>query len=302
MKKVLLLSASCLMLFSACKKDNNAGGTKPEVEAKKYDVTFNVDGFAQTVSEFNSANKQTLDIGDTLKNYAKHFSYRVYNSAGAQVNAIDQYDPDDARFGKITDQLPAGTYKVLFAAANGENLYLLPVDANYKNVQITSYMGGFWNDTFMKQLDLTVGSNTTQTVRLDRVVGAVEVNITDAIPADVSIIEITSKTENQWLTPAATAFDGGSPGFMRFINLDADGLGRTNRKFTVYVGNTFTSTSFAIRALGKNEQLLTEKVIENVRCYRNKKTTLSGALFSSQAGFTASVNPTWDTPPAKVQF
>jgi hypothetical protein len=49
------------MLFSACKKDNNAGDTKTEV--KKYDVTFTVAGFTQSVTELQAPVKKTMDIG-----------------------------------------------------------------------------------------------------------------------------------------------------------------------------------------------------------------------------------------------
>jgi hypothetical protein len=85
----------------------------------------------------------------------------------------------------------------------------------------------------------------------------------------------------------------------------ASDIGVKNKKFLAYVGNTFTPASVVISAYNANNDLLAEKTIDNVRCYKNKKTLLTGSLFpTTAAGFSVVVNPAWDTtsPTTPIRF
>jgi hypothetical protein len=60
--------------------------------------------------------------------------------------------------------------------------------------------------------------------------------------------------------------------------------------------------TFKVKALDSNGVILAEKSINAVSVSRNRKTILSGKLFSSTTTFSISVNPEWQTPSAPVAF
>jgi hypothetical protein len=303
MKKLLLLSASCLMLLSACKKDNNTKTEQPKPEEKKYDVTFKVDGFIQAVTDFTIPAKKTTDLGDTLKNYADNFVYRIFNADGVYVNGVNQ-KVSDVAFGTVSDKLPSGTYTVWFAAAKG---YLFGSDPTV--VYSKSYFSpsGTWGDTFAKSLQLTVGNTAvTQSVRLDRVVGGLEVTLEDAIPTGTAKISISYKNDSyEYYLNTALNVNAGQTHTKDFA-LAASDIGQKNKKFLMHVGNTKSASSVLIRAYDANGGLLAERTIDNVQCYKNTKTLLTGSLFSASSGasaaFSVVVNPTWATPGTPIKF
>ncbi len=183
--KNLLPALFISLIFFGCQKSNQYEN-KPEAIGKKYDVTFNLQNFAPNLTTFStSGGKQTQAVGDTLKNYADNLYYRVFDASGALVKEINQASTSPG-FGTISDQLQSGNYKVTIVASKGSLSWVNAPNA-FTSTSYFSPSNNTWNDTFGKQLDLTVGTTSvTQAVRLDRIVGGVEVNILDAIPANTA--------------------------------------------------------------------------------------------------------------------
>ncbi len=298
MKKVLPALALVLALFSSCTKS-----TQLDPEPKKYDVTFSVADFAQSASTLSTDHpKTTLAIGDTLKNYADNLYYRIYNSAGVMVNSIDQASTL-ATFGTISDKLPAGTYNVFFAAAKG-TLYPSSAQSIFNNA-VYSTGSTAWSETFVKVLPITIATTAvTQAVKLDRVVGGLQVTLQDAIPSNAAKISLVYQLESTFLYMNNTNTIYPSNSITKDFPLTTTDIGQKNKTFLMYIGNTVSTSSVIIRAYDSNNGLIVEKTIPNVRCYKNQKTSLTGSLFPStpntSLGFTVTVNPTWDTPTSPV--
>lgn len=300
MKKVLPVLALVLALFSSCTKS-----TQLEPEQKKYDVTFSISDFAQSVSSLSTTRpKTTLGIGDTLKNYADNLYYRIYNSAGVMVNSIDQ-SSTLTTFGTISDKLPAGSYNVFLAASKGP-LYISDAKTSYSSAAYSYfYPATSWSDTFVKQLQLTVGTTAvSQSVKLDRAVGGLQVTLLDAIPNNATRISLVFQSEVQFLNVNGSSASYAGTSLTKDFTLTSADIGQKNKTFLMYVGNIVSASSVVIRAYDSNNGLIVEKTIPNVRCYKNQKTSLTGALFpatvSTSLGFTVTVNPTWDTPTSPV--
>jgi len=305
MKKVLPVLSLILLLFAACKKSDNSEAEPKEEEKPKYDVSFTVADFAQTVGTLSTGNsKATTAVGDTLKNYVNLLYYRIYNSAGVLVNSAEQ-EGALSTFGTVTDKLPSGIYNVFFAAGK-YSLYVSGAQNNLSNAVFGPTIGASWNDTFVKQFQLTVGSTPiTQAVRLDRVIGGLEVVLQDAIPANAAKVSVVFQNDVDFIYANGTGILG-PKSMTKDFPIFASDIGQKNKKFLAFIGNTLSASSVIIRAYDSANGLITEKTVSNVRCYKNQKTTLTGTLFpatsSASLGFTVTVNPTWGASGGTINF
>lgn len=288
MKNLLLtLFISALFLVS-CKKGNEVQAIH---ERNKTDVTFYVTDFTQNVTTISKSGQSSLAVGDTLKNYADYFYYRVYNSSGMLFRTMFQTKGLN-NFGKITDQLDPGIYTIVFVASK------MPIDfgggGSLNEDHLYDIANNYWDDTFFKKLNLTVGvSPISQEVRLDRIVGALEVNLHDAIPVNVSKISVVADYEVSVFKIMSEERVATTTKTREFTLAPSD-KGQVNRKFLMHILNTKSPLTIHIKCYNDQNGLIAEKIINDVRCYPNKKTLLSGTLFSSvTAGFAITINPVW---------
>lgn len=152
-------------------------------------------------------------------------------------------------------------------------------------------------------MTLVVSSaSISQSVRLERFIGAIEVNLTDPIRIDASKITLTLVNEAYAfrlndMTPISVSINPTS--VTKTFTLISTDKGAINKKFLIHAANTNTAAlNLTIRAYDANNMLIAEKGINNISTYINKRTILSGPLFSSNStnvSFTYTVNPTWDT-------
>src|SRR6185312_12526252 len=115
--------------------------------------------------------------------------YAAYDNFGTPAhNFVLKQDSSMAGFGTITDSLLAGTYEITLVAGKKGLQYI--GGANISNAGFT-YGSTKWLDTFWDDFTITVGSSgISQDVTLKRVVGKLELNITDAIPANADSLVI----------------------------------------------------------------------------------------------------------------
>jgi hypothetical protein len=289
MKQFLPILFAGLTLFG-CQKAAEKPETPTQNEAKKYDVTFKVADFGSTVGAFNASTKGTMAVGDTLKNYADNLYYYVFNSSGTLVKSITQ-SAATAGFGTVTDQLPTGTYDVFMAASRGA--LTLQASGGYN---VAWYQAYPWNDTFTKTLSLTVGTSAiTQTVRLDRAVGGLEITLTDVIPSTVAKISVVyDKDASNLLMRTGGTFTSGTA-TKDFMISSAD-VGVKNKKFFLYIGNTSTPAIVRILAYDASNNIISQKQVGPVTVSKNQITLLSGSLLlKSSSDFNVAVNPAWST-------
>lgn len=305
MKKLLPMLLISLVLFG-CKKSSNNTEAKPEV--KKYDVTFKVSDFSQTVGTFNvSTNKAAMAIGDTLKNYVNYLNYVIFNAEGKAITYSLQ-GLNTPNFGTITEKLPTGTYNVFIGASRNQFGMNFQSPKTFDNASYgglnPSLPGGF-SDIFAKTITLNVGKEAiTQSVRLERTVGGLDIIFLDEVPAN--LLDVTFILENEATTKSIKTGDGIN--FQSYAGglvntVDPSEVGKRNLKYFKLIGNTETPFSIRVIAKGPNNITLVDKIIGPVRVYRNQKSTLTGYLFSpTQSSFNVVVNPTWNPSGAPVTF
>jgi len=288
------------LIFTGCQKSANM--PEPQTEVNKTEVTFAVTDFAQSVKGFAAANtKGTMAVGDTLSNYADNLYYTIYAADGSYVKSGTQAKAD-ASFGRVTEQLVPGTYDVFMAATQNSIGFFAGSGSTYSNALITPPAPNLWLDLFSKNMTITVaGTPLTQSVRLDRAIGALDVVLVDAMPASVSKISLTLDREAaDMLIKTGVAKTYGST--TRDFALTAADAGAINKKFSMLVGNTATDVNVTIQAFDAAGAKLAEKVV-TTRINKNQRTTLSGSLIGpAAANFTVFVNPVWNASGSVINF
>lgn len=312
MKK--LLYCALAVVFAACGK-NETAPSEP-VSQKKVVTRLNMTGFLQRVEAMPSENGRTAAIAAVTRDSAlatkvSHIYYQVFNASGL-VNTIHQdagVSPDN--FGIIKDSLAPGNYTVvLLASTSILNLrnFSNTLEKAFFDVPLTSTYRASTPDVFYKKMDISViddGNGSDKNITLDRIVGRLEVNIKDAPQIDNS----PSNSIRVEIFPEDIYFDLNIGAIFRApADMFAMTLKRTNQYvFDSYVLNDkeFDVKIEYVDPKSGNKQI---KEIRKVRCYRNKKTILSGYLFGPQIPngsgntFGIGLNDTWDPRNNVIQF
>jgi Fimbrillin-A associated anchor proteins Mfa1 and Mfa2 len=306
MRKVLLLSAVAAMFLFSCKKEHNAP-VKPG--PKMYKVTFNMASqFTQTTNALKIAKQHTnslvLDTATTnIAAYASVIQLGIFDSGGNLIRKVVQNAADVSNFGVIVDSLATGTYTVIAVAGQtGVTLaFNNPVEEK-EAVYYTNPGGQFlpWSDTFYDKFQLTITNGpANQNVALTRIVGKLEVDFNDVIPANASRLDIELNKED-FLYFTATGLPGQADTLTYHLTVPDSVKGTSNYKVSELVLNTATPFSVIITAYDASNTVIATHTVTNVTCTKNQRTILTGnfsnAPTNTGTNFNVTVNPSWSAP------
>lgn len=194
----MLILCTIVLMLSACIKFPG----EPVVTIRNYKIDFKIGGLNHTVGEAN--------VGfptEPIQNFIQQLSIVAYNTqTGAEVARQTQL-PGAPNFGQISFELPTGTYN--FVAIGSQTEFGIsqfyeadknsPVYAAYAQANFQYWQPSFssldkrykTSDTFFaKQTGVSITKNQTLEVMMERIVGLLNVIVTDR--SDYSI-EITSE-------------------------------------------------------------------------------------------------------------
>jgi hypothetical protein len=313
MKGSLLAALSLSVLLFSCKKHDATTPPVPSGSGPKVPVSFSVADFLQRVDALPSPNGRKAGIATGARDSAlatkvSHIYYLAFAN-GVRVSYLHQDTIAGTDFGLIKDSLPAGNYTIVLAAAGGQlNTYNTdqPYGAGFQSYFDPNFYLIPLPDIFYTKFDITVngsGNSSSTDVTLDRIMGRLEVNILDAPAIGASDISVEVNPEDFNFG----FYDGVLlRGPADFYTLP---LTRINQyTFSNLILNTMTDFEVRIKFINKNTGLEQTQIISNIRCYRNKKTTLSGYLYGnpsptgSNNEFGIGLNDTWDTNGPAINF
>jgi len=304
MKRTLLLSAVAAMLLFSCRKEHSAS---PPASGKKYRVSFNVTNFGIKQSSFalrHNAHNLASDTLTTLNNYFDVFHYVVYDEFRNTVTHIVQ-DSTMANMGTIVDSLPAGTYSISMVAGKK----CLMVRDNFTTNNDYGYGGQSWQDTFFDSFTLTVGTdNINQDVTLHRTVGKLELQITDAMPANADSLIFTVYEDAYSQDLLSGVYMGGPVTHRYAVNIPPSAIGKSNFTMDKLVGNCSFTFPVTITCKAADNSVIASASVQNIATPANVKTILSGDLFSGLAGhnssqtFTTKIDTAWGSTTNQASF
>jgi len=332
MKRIIVGLITVCIIFISCKKDHSKDGN-PDTAIHK--IAYKV-GFSQQIANFQINNSKPLVTSATntpaivavpLSDNVDVIYYAVYDSQGNNVHIIKQTS-SQAGFGAYTDNLHTGTYTLVIAA--GKNGLLLGPDSlattgSKLSKDVISYGGYitrigdviynlFNKDAFYKKITLTVSkTDASEVINLDRITSKLTVNINDAIPVGANYYLV----ENLSSYPAVKFYvgNGTTPPYSSFAlnsgyivdTLKNTDIGTTNFRInTILLYTSPITVNLSCTHLNA-DNIIDQKIIQNVICERNAQTILSGNLFGgagthSTGGFTATIDTSWNSTPITKTF
>jgi hypothetical protein len=239
-------------------------------------------------------------------------------------------------FNVITDSLAAGSYTIVVTGSNNEiginnddindfesdftfyNPLLPPVNRDSAS-RAAVYVGEGVDalpqsqEIFFGKIHITVGNqNSTQGICINRIVGQLEVNLEESIPNNVAYIGVAREGELEGylfyneVPFGFTILEDQPIGWdTNIAKITASDRGKPNYKTDRFVVNTVTPINVRLFALDASFNVIVQKTVHNVRIYKNKRTILSGKLFTTDPAsqqFTINANQAWAPDAPVIHF
>jgi hypothetical protein len=316
MKKALYTSLVVCLIFLACKKESNVKiqtqkSREIEEVKKKIPVKFTVSGFKQNFEKIASITSDS----EPLKKYISNLYYMVYDAKGLEVKRI-RYNSSYGNFGIIMDTLSKGVYDIVLVGVKGD--VLINGDRYPDATQSKLFDGARFEllhsidsevkcyDTFFCRTTVNVeDEDVNSVVSLQRVVGAMEINLEDAIPENATEI-VTSLTGEHYIFNFENENTSDPYVEANVINeFKESDKGKKNYKIKLFALNTNKPMLVKLSCYDKSNKLLAQKTIANVKCERNRKLVLSGKLFNDNSvtsGQVVYVDSDWGPNSKTVNF
>lgn len=304
MRNLLLAVAVLSIYLFACKKETvPTKPTNPVTSEEKFPVTLSVGQFLHTISPMaRKADPSSTARDSVLAGKVSYLYFFLYTELGEYVKTIVQNADSTIDFGNYTDTLPANRYMIAAVAATGRldiqdlgNYYNNRVrfpDANLpgRNVSAPDIFAG--NAYFVVT---GYGSSQFFNIWLNRVVGRVELNITDAPdyagPGDTSVLVYTSPSFRTY------AYISGyldelmpEPGIILQRN------SRTN--FSTHLLNYNSEITVTIEYPDQVTGARKKREMRYVPFMRGYRTLMSGSIYNPAqpaTSFSVSLDTTWNT-------
>lgn len=296
-KSLPVMILACFM-FGGCSNDESSS----EPQADEVPVTFRVstlsvenqpmDNGTMTRAASTTSEKPIGEVVNTIH-------YYIYNGYNLSKSGVIEFDPENENapedFGTFKVNLKPGTNTAyFFAGGMGDGTFLFQsmeqnsqaMNLIYQNKELFYYTGDFIVENKAKEFDVTV----------NRVCGAIRINITDEIPENVAKVEYKFKDYEEW------RFSRTSYNIPSYQNITKEASIKNNKleQFDYYLMALPTTVESENRNLSfliydEDDNLISERTVE-ITIQKNKRTVISGNLFSALTGqgFTITVNDLWD--------
>lgn len=289
MKTKFFFLAAIVLLAAAC-SSNESELTRVENHQETALVRVSFNDFSMAMSEVAGARAATRsEEAPASYNGVGAMTLAFYDAEGTEVYKTTQVKGDDTytTFGEFTANLQVGTYTmVAIARANyDDDAFTLtsPTQAGYTSERP--------RETFSKVQTVTVTSASALdiNVTLNRISSWLKIVSTDGRPASVKKIKTTFEKGGKDFNPT-TGLAITNTGFSQ-TNTPSGATGTTISvnvvPFVACADDEEEKMTVTIEALDADDNVLATKVVENVPFKRNRKTILTGSVFTADTSGAA---------------
>lgn len=225
----------------------------------------------------------------------KYLTLAFYDAEGTSIYNATQVKSAPSTysaFGDFSCDLPAGTFTMVVIGrdwSEGDEFSLTsPTVAAYTSERV--------RETFCASQSVTVTNSTPLdlSVTLSRIVAKLNILSTDTRPEGISKIRTTYGAGSKSFNPT-TGLAIGNAGFS-LTNTPSTAVGQAiNVLNFAFLSTDEQTMDITLEVLGEHDEVLITKVIRNVPLKRNRKTILSGPVFSpSTSAVSFSLETDWD--------
>ena len=290
MKKLII--AGLVLMAAGCGNDESLDSSvNLSSELGVAPVTVSVNDFSISQEEMPAATRATA-VGE----YAgvKFLTLAFYASNGTEVYKHTQEKgnlEEGDTFGEFSTSLPLGSYKMVvlgYALYNDDALTLTsPTQAEWTV--------GAPRETFAATQEVNVTSTTALnlTATLKRIVSQLKVISTDNRTANVEKIRMTFAAGGKQFSPT-TGLATVNTGSVSTVSAGVAVGERSGSIGYVFLATDEQTMDVTIETLDAQGNTIFSKTVENVPFQRNRKTKLTGAIYSaSAAAGSFQVNTDW---------
>lgn len=284
MKKILFWASLCLFAVSCSNETIESDNGVTNAEKVLAPVTVRVNGFSVTQEEMASGG--TTRAAQTAASYTDVGAIDLaFYSGGTEVYKHTQLRKDNTTyttFGEFSCNLPIGTYTMVAIARgyfDGDVLTMTsPTAAGYTSERP--------RETFCASQSVTVtAAGADASVTMNRIITQLNIISTDQISSGVAKIRTTYGGGSKSFDPTSgLATDDNGFSLTNNPAVQDGHLGICNFAFLATDEETMTIT---IEALDADNHVLFTKSVPGVPLKRNRKTTLTGAIFTASASSAA---------------
>ena len=284
MKKIFLWASLCLFAVSCSNETIESDNGVTNAEKVLAPVTVRVNGFSVTQEEMASGG--TTRAAQTAASYTDVGAIDLaFYSGGTEVYKHTQLRGDNTTyttFGEFSCNLPIGTYTMVAIARgyfDGDVFTMTsPTAAGYTSERP--------RETFCASQSVTVtAAGADASVTMNRIITQLNIISTDQISSGVAKIRTTYGGGSKSFAPTSgLATDDNGFSLTNNPAVQDGHLGICNFAFLATDEETMTIT---IEALDADNHVLFTKSVPGVPLKRNRKTTLTGAIFTTNASSAA---------------
>jgi len=284
MKKIIFWASLCLFAVSCSNETIESDNGVTNAEKVLAPVTVRVNGFSVTQEEMASGG--TTRAAQTAASYTGVGAIDLaFYSGGTEVYKHTQLRGDNTTyttFGEFSCNLPIGTYTMVAIARgyfDGDVLTMTsPTAAGYTSERP--------RETFCASQSVTVtAAGADASVTMNRIITQLNIISTDQISSGVAKIRTTYGGGSKSFDPTSgLATDDNGFSLTNSPTVQDGHLGICNFAFLATDEETMTIT---IEALDADNHVLFTKSVPGVPLKRNRKTTLTGAIFTASASSAA---------------
>lgn len=296
MKKEKLLAGLVLLAATAC---SNERETNELNSGNQVPVTVHVNDFSMSVEDFPTV---VTRAPQTVSSYAgvKAITLAFYEG-DTETYKSTQLRADNTTyttFGQFTCSLALGTYTMVVLGYGSEKEITLTGKNN------ATFTDDRVRETFVYTKEVNVNSTAALdlSATLSRVVAKLEIYSTDHRTANAAKMRTTFAAGGNGLNPL-TGFSTTNTGFSNTVNF----TGTVNQVGAsanyLFLNTDEQSMTVTIDILDADDNIISQKGVNDVPLQRNRVTKLSGLLFSSGASTAAfQVETAWLSDTTKVNF
>ena len=287
MKKYLFIALA--LLLAACEKlflDNDAS------KEKDANVILRMSQFEQTAFD-NGGNRSATRAAVDITELCSRLNIAIFDVDSTKVKSVSQKE-GDASFGTVALKLATGSYRLVVIAHNCDG------SATSTSEEKVSFPNNKVTDTFYYYGNLEVNDSVkTYDLTLTRAVAMFRLVLTDdAWPSSVTKLKFYYTGGSSTFSPSA-GYGCVNSRQTEVRTIAADGIYDI---YTLPHTEQDVLTKLTVTALDADDNIIKERVFENVPITRNQITRYTGSFFgsggsgsTSDGNFRLTANPDWDS-------
>ena len=282
MKKMFLM-AGMILLAAAC--SNESENQVINNLADEAQVRVQVKGFDVSQEDFPMTRTDPQDVSDY--DGVKAVTLAFYSGEETEVYKVTQLRSDAttySTFGEFSLSLPLGSYTMVvlgYALYDDDALTL----TSPSEAEVT--MGGV-RETFAatQAVNITSTNSVNLSATLSRIVAQLKVNSTDNRTDDVSKVRMTFSAGGKRFSPTSGLATLNN-GFSSTVSISTAVGVRSGSIGYLFLATDEQTMDVTIETLNADGDAIFTKVVKNVPFKRNRKTKLSGAIYTVAAASTS---------------